>query len=216
MAVLISQFPIDLAKLEIEMPTLWERWDTNHSGYLTKSEVIGGEASLLHFVTTELLKEPAPGEAPLEQVKVLVPQGAQPGQTVEFVVRGNRVRIVLPAVARPGTHVIVNLPPMPPAITPQRSFERDARQWFATFDTNGSGKLTRQQLLRALVKTKLNINSFQASQLINDFGLVPTPARGAAGGSSSSAADPECITLENFLAIHEILRDAVRAGNTAS
>ena len=85
MAVLIAQFPIDHAKLEEAMPTLWKKWDVDNSGFLTKdevrdvtrhpqlrhhvyahahlapnlypSQVIGGTNSLLHMVTHYLLKE---------------------------------------------------------------------------------------------------------------------------------------------------------------
>ena len=48
-AILVSQFPIDHAKLEEVMPSLWERWDVDNSGYLTKDEVIGGDGA--HFIS---------------------------------------------------------------------------------------------------------------------------------------------------------------------
>ena len=84
---------------------------------------------------------------------------------------------------------------MPPRLTPQRSFSKDPRQWFTTFDENHNGRLSRDQLMRALVKTNPRITSNRAHQLIESLGLLE--------GANNS------ITLERFLSIHEILQSAV-------
>ena len=34
--MLVTQFPIDVEKLEAALPTLWERWDITQSGSITK------------------------------------------------------------------------------------------------------------------------------------------------------------------------------------
>ena len=143
---------------------------------------------------------PAPG-APARQgdagdvVKVLVPAGARAGQQLEFEYKGQKVRITLPPNTRPGTHVMCRLPPMPPALTPQRSFQKDPRQWFVTFDDNSNGRLTRDQMMRALVKTNPTMTSGRAREMIANLGLLE-----GAGNE---------ITLERFLSIHEILLTAV-------
>ena len=202
MAVLVSQFPIDHAKLEEVMPTLWERWDVDHSGFLTKEEVIGGSSSLLAMVTTHLLKEEylppqKPGAPPRasatgQVVRVLVPPGAAPGQQIEFVYNNTRVRVTLPPNARPGQPVMCRLPPMPPMLAPQRSFDKAPATWFATFDEDHDGKLTRDQLLRALVKTNPSVTQRRAREVIDSLGLLEGHAN--------------AVTLERFLSIHEILR----------
>lgn len=270
MSILVSQFPIDHAKLEEAMPTLWEKWDKTQSGYLTKEEVIGADGtrsppdtaiaippptkmpprqpaqhallishrmtfprgrvharatlhlcapclscnisgSLLHMVTTHLLKEeylpPAPPGSPERTVnagggvvRVMVPAGVRPGQQLEFEYGGQRVRITLPANARPGQPVMCRLPAMPPRLAPQRSFHKNPSEWFAAFDVNNSGRLTRDQLLRALVKTNPTLTASRASELIQSLGLLEGldgPAHGAA------------VSLEHFLSIHEILLGAV-------
>ena len=158
------------------------------------------------MVTTHLLKEQymppsKPGEPPRpsgamgDVVKVIVPAGAGQGQRIEFTYAGVKVRITLPASARPGHPVMCRLPPMPPRLTPQRSFSKDPRQWFTTFDENHNGRLSRDQLMRALVKTNPRITSNRAHQLIESLGLLE--------GANNS------ITLERFLSIHEILQSAV-------
>ena len=204
MAVLVSQFPIDHVKLEEELPTLWTRWDTDGDGFLTMEEVIGGEHSLLHFVTTQLLKQPAGTGVPPPptQVQLRVPDGAQPGQEVEFAIRGQRVRIKLPPRAKPGMLVMVNLPPMPPPLAPQTSFQRSPKDWFEHFADHNSRRLARSQLLRALVKTNPSYSLVSAGELISNLELLP-PQR--AGGRESN------LTLEQFLSIHEILKQAVES-----
>ena len=55
--VLVAQFPIDHAKLEEAMPTLWERWDVDGSGYISKAELLDPDRGLMRFVRTALLRE---------------------------------------------------------------------------------------------------------------------------------------------------------------
>ncbi len=55
--VLVAQFPIDHAKLEEAMPTLWERWDVDGSGYISKAELLNPDRGLMRFVRTALLRE---------------------------------------------------------------------------------------------------------------------------------------------------------------
>ena len=55
--VLVAQFPIDLAKLEEAMPTLWEHWDLDGSGYISKAEFLDPDKGLMRFVRTTLLRE---------------------------------------------------------------------------------------------------------------------------------------------------------------
>jgi hypothetical protein len=195
MAVLVSQFPIDLLKLEEQMPTLWDKWDKDHSGYLDKREVIEGPGSLLAFVQRALLKEDPAAQA--QHVQVLVPPGMRPGQQLEFEFRGQRVRITLPASARPGQTVLVGLPPMPLQPAKQLSME-DPRRWFDHFDPQHTGKLSSHQLLRALCKTNPGLKIDGASALVQRLELVPPGT--------------EQIDYAHFLAIHEILKGALDAG----
>ena len=97
--------------------------------------------------------------------------------------------------------MIGRLPPMAPGLTPQRSFEKDPRQWFAHFDTDHDGKLTTDQLLRALVKTNRHLTAAQARQTIDRLELL-------AGADSVTRG---MVTLERFLGIHEILLGASSA-----
>ena len=219
MKVLVAQFPIDPVKLEEEMPKLWKKWDKDHSGFLSKKEVVGGEGSLLHMVTTQLLKEEyrhVPQGTPLrgnaastpaasqgQVIQVLVPQGAVPGQEVEFSVGGQKVRITLPASARPGCAVMCRLPasatPAGIPVTRQNShtlFRNDPRQWFGHFDSNHDGKLTKDEMLRALVKTIPSVTLNHAKELINSLGLLQDRTLGRESNS---------ISLEHFLSIHEII-----------
>ena len=195
MAVLVSQFPIDKLKLEEQMPTLWDKWDKDHSGYLNKREVIEGPGSLLAFVQRELLMEADPA-AQAQHVQVVVPPGMLPGQQLEFEFRGQRVRVTLPASARPGQTVLVGLPPMPPQPTKQLSMDKP-RHWFDHFDTNHTGKLSSHQLLRALCKTNPGLKVDGARALIQRLELLPPGA--------------DHIDFAHFLAIHEILKGALAA-----
>ena len=197
MAVLVSQFPLDLLKLEEQMPTLWDKWDRDHTGYLDKREVIEGPDSLIAFVQRSLLKEgPVAEEQQAQNVQVLVPPGMRPGQELEFDFRGQRVRVTLPASARPGQTVLVGLPSMPPQPVRQLSME-DPRRWFDHFDTNHTGKLSKHQLLRALCKTNPGLKVDGAKALIKRLELFPA-------GSDS-------VDFAAFLAIHEILKGALAA-----
>ena len=45
--MLVSQFPIDPAKLEAALPSLWRRWDTDQSGSVSKAEFLRAERGLL-------------------------------------------------------------------------------------------------------------------------------------------------------------------------
>ena len=132
---------------------------------------------------------------------MLVPPGAAPGQQIEFVYNNTRVRVTLPPNARPGQPVMCRLPPMPPMLAPQRSFDKAPATWFATFDEDHDGKLTRDQLLRALVKTNRHLTAAQARQTIDRLELL-------AGADSVTRG---MVTLERFLGIHEILLGASSA-----
>ena len=55
--VLVAQFAIDHAKIDAALPTLWERWDMDKTGYITKEELLHPDKGLLRFVRTTLLRE---------------------------------------------------------------------------------------------------------------------------------------------------------------
>lgn len=55
--ILVRQWPIDTAKLEEALPTLWERWDQSGSGYVSKEEFLHPQKGLLRFVRATLLGE---------------------------------------------------------------------------------------------------------------------------------------------------------------
>ena len=62
--VLVAQFPLDLERLEIELPRLWARWDLDGSGVLSRREIADPQRGLAHFVRAHLLTRPplaAPG-----------------------------------------------------------------------------------------------------------------------------------------------------------
>ena len=129
-------------------------------------------------------------------MQVVVPPGMLPGQQLEFEFRGQRVRVTLPASARPGQTVLVGLPPMPPQPTKQLSMDKP-RHWFDHFDTNHTGKLSSHQLLRALCKTNPGLKVDSARALIRRLELLPPGA--------------DHIDFTHFLAIHEILKGALAA-----
>ena len=141
---LVSQFPIDQAKLEHELPGLWAQWDADGSG-IDRTSFLDPDKGLLQYVRSRLLAEDL---APV-------------------------------AVAR------------------QRSWNLEPKNWFSFFDANDSGKLTRDQLLRALVKTNALLTPASAGELIDRLELLPPGESGA-----------ETITLETFLTIHQILVEA--------
>ena len=61
--VLVAQFPIDTSKLDEVLPTLWERWDMDGTGYVSKDEFLHPEQGLMRFVRTTLLRENVEDEA---------------------------------------------------------------------------------------------------------------------------------------------------------
>ena len=144
-SALVNSFNVDAQKLEEALPRLWEKWDLNGSGFVTKSEFFDKDGGLLQFVRSRLL----------------------------------------------------DLDSEPPPVRAQRSWNLDPGQWFAYFDDNKSGKLTRAQLIRALVKTNALLNPTSATEIINRLELVP-PGNG------------ETITLDAFLSIHQILLGATQ------
>lgn len=60
LSALVAQFPIDVAKLEAELPSLWARWDVDGSGFVTREDFVDPEKGLLRFVRTTLLRSPTP------------------------------------------------------------------------------------------------------------------------------------------------------------
>jgi hypothetical protein len=144
---LVTQFPIDLAKLEQALPMLWARWDISGSGHVTRDEFVHPERGLLRFVRTKLLKRP---------------------------------------------------PPEPPA-------GANAAVWFAFFDDNQTGRLTRSQLLRALVKSSERLDSATVIDTLEPLGLLPHDANGAADAD----ADDEFVTLDEFVRIDAVLMNVL-------
>ena len=143
MGALISQFPVDQAALEDQLPTLWQQWDKDESGFVSKKEFLEVENGLHAFVQRNLLL-----------------------RSVE-----------------------------PPPVVKQHSWNFKPEDWFAFFDSNASGKLTHEQLLRALAKTNAMLPVDSAAALIDRLDLVPP-------------GDGETITLDSFLSIHQILLEA--------
>jgi len=45
------------------LPTLWERWDMDGTGYVSKDEFLHPEQGLMRFVRTTLLRENVEDEA---------------------------------------------------------------------------------------------------------------------------------------------------------
>ena len=53
---LVSQFPIDQAKLEHELPGLWAQWDADGSG-IDRASFLDPDKGLLQYVQSRLLAE---------------------------------------------------------------------------------------------------------------------------------------------------------------
>ena len=56
--VLLTQFPLDWRKTEEALPTLWERWDRDGSGFISRQEFMDPDGGLLAFVRAHLLHLP--------------------------------------------------------------------------------------------------------------------------------------------------------------
>ena len=56
--VLVTQFPLDWRKTEEALPTLWERWDRDGSGFISRQEFMDPDGGLLAFVRAHLLHLP--------------------------------------------------------------------------------------------------------------------------------------------------------------
>jgi len=56
-SVLLSQFPVDVDKLEAALPMLWERWDQNGSGKISLAEFSSPNGMLESVVATLLKSE---------------------------------------------------------------------------------------------------------------------------------------------------------------
>ena len=67
--VLLTQFPLDWRKTEEALPTLWERWDRDGSGFISRQEFMDPDGGLLAFVRAHLLHlptEPPAGATPAQ------------------------------------------------------------------------------------------------------------------------------------------------------
>ena len=67
--VLVSTFPLDWRKTEEALPTLWERWDRDGSGFISRQEFMDPDGGLLAFVRAHLLHvptEPPAGATPAQ------------------------------------------------------------------------------------------------------------------------------------------------------
>ena len=114
--VLVTQYPIDLDRLEANLPTLWSKWDVDGSGFINREDFVDPERGLLNWVRVHLLNEVS---------------------TIDL----SEADAVEPATPTPAT---------PTPATPTRT--RTPEEWFHFCDDNNSGRLTRDQLVRALVK----------------------------------------------------------------
>ena len=150
--VLVTQFAIDLDKLEAAMPSLWARWDIDGSGFVSKLDFLHPERGLLHFVRKELLHE-----------RVRAPHSGS------------------------------------------------AAEWFAHFDDNRSGRLTRDQLLRALCKSSPELTTQTVAGLLQPLGLLPAPSWvDPLGLRSEQPHTAETTTLEEFLQIDAVLMNTLQ------
>jgi Ca2+-binding EF-hand superfamily protein len=194
--VLVSQFPIDQEKLEEALPSLWARWDVSGSGFITRAEFLDTERGLLSFVRRELLHQPltprtarsstSTDGAPSSPSATAVPIGAAAAAS------SRQPQPPSPASGG-GRHAIATE-------SERDTWERDPAVWFAIFDENQSGRLSRDQLVRALVRSSPRLSLQGAHATIDRLELLP----GAATGGTA-----ESITLERFVAIHEILLSTI-------
>mmetsp|Transcript_15528 Transcript_15528/g.40122 ORF Transcript_15528/g.40122 Transcript_15528/m.40122 type:complete len:451 (-) Transcript_15528:392-1744(-) len=157
--VLVTQFPIDLEKLEANLATLWSRWDIDGSGFLTREDFVDPERGLLNWVRVHLLHELSTIEA----------SEAEP-----------------------------EVPSSPVG-------QRQPAEWFAICDDSGNGRLTRDQLERALVKSTKR-GHVKIRKLLDDPKTWQPPRklrinlRGFGRGNKN-----EVYLLEDFLLVHQAL-----------
>ena len=158
LSVLVSQFPVDQAKLEQALPSLWQRWDINQSGRVSRHEFVDAERGLLAFVRRELLHERASLRTPSERPSPLAPAAASPAR----------------APSSPAT-------PRPPWVRHEPTPEQDAwaddpATWFAIYDENQNGLLTHDELLRALVRSNRRLSLEGARHTISVLELASPDA----------------------------------------
>ena len=112
-----------------------------------------------------------------------------------------------PACELPRAHRIV--PPhcptasLPPHLfsTGSESLEEEGARWFAAYDDTRSGKLTRDQMLRALVKSVPGATLEIAETVLQRLAeQLPELGLGVSLALSCCSAAAEAITLEQFLA----------------
>ena len=166
--ILVSQFPVDPSKLDEAMPKLWERWDVSGSGKITKDDFLDPKNGLLAFVRAELLHEPIPPSAPNSPV---TPNVAN--QTSLPSSRGSRASTA--------------------SSVDEDAWETDPKMWFTIYDENGTGFLTFDQLVRALVRSNRRLSLEGARRSIAQANLA-------------QEGEGENISLARFLRIHETLK----------
>ena len=112
-----------------------------------------------------------------------------------------------PACELPRAHRIL-LPHCPTASLPphlfstgSESLEEEGARWFAAYDDTRSGKLTRDQMLRALVKSVPGATLEIAETVLQRLAAqLPELGLGVSLALSCCSAAAEAITLEQFLA----------------
>jgi hypothetical protein len=138
--VLLTQFPIDLDRLEANLSTLWQKWDVDGSGFISQRDFVDPERGLLNWVRVHLLHE----------VSTIMDEEEGP--------------------AAP--------------ITPGR---KAPEEWFRFCDDTNNGRLTRDQLERALVKST-RCGHAEIQRVLEECGIAqPLPHR-IAGFISAAAS----------------------------
>jgi hypothetical protein len=163
---------------------LEQRWDVGQTGFITKHEFVHPERGLLNFVRANLLHEAT--IAPL----------ALPDDVTDDV----------PA---PPTPERLQSPLTPSAFALD---DESGARWFRAYDDTRSGRLTRDQLLRALVKSLPNATIDTAetvlAQLADALPELSNALVRSLQGPSDGARGPaevEAITLEQFLAARKCM-----------
>ena len=135
--VLVTQFPLDTAKLEAHLPTFWSRWDQDESGAISREEFLEPTRGLLNFVRANLLHEETDPPSVNRTAESSAGGGGAGGGSLgrrRWRWRRRQPRSSLGSDSQFGS-------------------EEGAAAWFHRYDESGNGLLTRDQLLRALVQS---------------------------------------------------------------
>lgn len=135
--VLLTQFPLDVAKFEAAMEKLWKRWDSDGSGYITQDEFYLPSTGLLAFVRAELLREP--------QQAARVPDiERERNQWFDYFDEEGRGSLSKESVVR-GLIKTYNLAYDLAQVSQMRAL---VEAIWAVFDTDGTGRVTRDEFLK--------------------------------------------------------------------